>query len=238
VRPREIWSEIGGYGGIYEISNLGRVKSFHRNWRKGKILKQGLQKTGILSVGLSMFAIAETHIVSRLVAKAFMPNPHNLPCVLHISGKLSDNCIDNLMWGDYTDEYINNIKNGMIELPEHRTTEWNRKKSRGAKHWKTSIGENDVKNILKDAGTCSNIEIGKKYGVTDHVIGKILNNKTWKHVAGVRTIKPKSKITLEMRQNITNEYSQRNIKKATLRSIGKKYKLSGSTVYRIIKGTL
>lgn len=105
----EIWKDIGGYEGLYQISNMGRVKSLSRV-RKGnkgvttivheKILKLKNKKGGYLGVSLSKENTPTNFEVHRLVAKAFIPNPDNLPEVNHKDEVKTNNCVDNLEWCD------------------------------------------------------------------------------------------------------------------------------------------
>ena len=95
----EIWKSIKDYEGLYEVSNLGRVKSLGNNKeRKEKFLKHGVDKTGYYRVGLSKNNIAKTHKVHQLVAMAFL---NHIPCghkivVDHINDDPLDNRVDNL----------------------------------------------------------------------------------------------------------------------------------------------
>ena len=88
----EIWKDVVGYEGLYEVSNLGRVR------RDGKILKPTKIKNGYLYVGLHKNGIQKTVRVHRLVASAFIPNPQNLPCVNHKDEDKTNNAVDNLEW--------------------------------------------------------------------------------------------------------------------------------------------
>lgn len=105
----EEWRDIKGYEGIYQVSNLGRVKSLgNGKKRKEKILKQ--QKTGrwknYYKVILFKNGIPKTKKIHRLVAEAFIPNPNNYPCVNHKDENPSNNFVENLEWCSY--EYNNN----------------------------------------------------------------------------------------------------------------------------------
>lgn len=75
----EEWRPIEGYEGIYEVSNFGRVK----NVKKGTIRKLGVTRGGYNDVILFKNGKFKNFKVHRLVAKAFIPNPLNLPCVNH-----------------------------------------------------------------------------------------------------------------------------------------------------------
>lgn len=101
--PGEIWKDIEGYEGMYQVSNMGRVKSLTRkvwNYTKpGRILKPGAKENGYLHVGLSNGLNVEKHAhVHRLVAKAFIPNPNNYPEVNHKNMNKADNRVENLEW--------------------------------------------------------------------------------------------------------------------------------------------
>lgn len=94
----EIWKDVVGYEGLYQVSNLGRVKSiiFPKN-KDGKILKQRIRK-GYLRIQLYKNKIAKDFGVHRLVALAFIPNPYNKPEIDHIDGIPSNNNVSNLKW--------------------------------------------------------------------------------------------------------------------------------------------
>lgn len=91
----EEWRDIQGYEGFYQISNLGRVKSF-RNGEE-KILKFGGNR-GYRMVVFCVRGIRKTCTVHRLVAKAFVDNPNNYPCVNHIDEDKENNQAENLEW--------------------------------------------------------------------------------------------------------------------------------------------
>ena len=95
----EIWKDIEGYGGLYQVSNLGRVKSLNYNrTKKEKILKPRSNKDGYLNVNLYKEGRMKTCLVHRLVAKAFIPNPDNKSQVNHRDEDKTNNCVDNLEW--------------------------------------------------------------------------------------------------------------------------------------------
>lgn len=103
----ETWLPIAGYEGLYEVSDLGRVRSLDRtvysgrgNSRlaKGQVLKSRPDKDGYQLVSLSKDGIKSDPKVHRLVADAFIPNPLGLPEVDHESGKRDHNQKTNLRW--------------------------------------------------------------------------------------------------------------------------------------------
>ena len=93
---KEIWKDIKNYEGLYQVSNLGRVKSLYYN----KILQNAVQKDGYFQVSLSKNGIQKMYLVHRLVAEAFLPNPHNYLCVNHKDEDKSNNIYTNLEWCD------------------------------------------------------------------------------------------------------------------------------------------
>ena len=74
----EIWKDIEGYEGLYQVSNMGRVRSLRNNI----ILRQGITN-GYERVLLCTNNIRKGYSVHRLVAMAFIPNPNNYPIVNH-----------------------------------------------------------------------------------------------------------------------------------------------------------
>lgn len=109
---KEIWKAIKGYEGIYEVSNLGRIKTLSRYIRNRKmpekIKKLDKGKYGYLRVELSNNKINKKYLVHRLVAETFIPNPNNLPCINHKDENKSNNIVNNLEWCDYL---YNNLYN-------------------------------------------------------------------------------------------------------------------------------
>lgn len=102
----EIWKDIPNYEGYYQVSNYGRVRSLNKvvkcnrgtRLRKIKILRSSITNRGYLSVGLCKENRQKKLLVHRLVAEAFIPNPHNLPIVNHKDENQLNNCTENLEW--------------------------------------------------------------------------------------------------------------------------------------------
>lgn len=96
----EIWKQVLGYEGLYEVSSYGRVNSLgnHNSKRKEKILKPGLRGKGYKHVILAKDKQAKSFSVHRLVATSFIPNPLNLETVNHRNKVKTDNNVENLEW--------------------------------------------------------------------------------------------------------------------------------------------
>lgn len=106
----EIWKDIKGYEGLYQVSNMGRVKSLGNDkTRKERILNLKPKSNGYIEVTLYKNSEREYKYVHRLVAEHFLPNPDNLPQVNHKIDDFehrSDNRVENLEW--CTAKYNNN----------------------------------------------------------------------------------------------------------------------------------
>ena len=101
---KEIWKPVVGYEGLYEVSNLGRVKSL--KYGKERILRPATDSNGYHQVNLCKDGKVKMYLVHRLVAQAFIPNPHNLPIINHKDERVDNNRVENLEW--CTAEYNNN----------------------------------------------------------------------------------------------------------------------------------
>lgn len=111
---KEIWKDIEGYEGFYQVSNMGRIKSLERDivsfHRNGRIMQKsvrhkdetimigGLKNTGYKEVILSKNGKKKYYLIHRLVAQEFLENPNNLSTVNHKDENKQNNCVENLEW--------------------------------------------------------------------------------------------------------------------------------------------
>lgn len=109
----EEWRDIVGYKGIYQVSNLGNIKSIERTRINGRRYKEKFLFTHLINgyavVSLFKNGKQKNYKVHRLVAQAFIPNPFNKPCVDHIDTNKMNNKSDNLKWVTYQENSDNPI---------------------------------------------------------------------------------------------------------------------------------
>jgi len=100
---QEMWKDIKGYEGLYQVSNLGRIKSLDIIDKKGRkhsgiIRKPYVKNDGYLLITLNKESHKKTYRMNRLVASTFLNNQHNLSDVNHIDEDKENNRVDNLEW--------------------------------------------------------------------------------------------------------------------------------------------
>lgn len=178
----EIWKDISGYDGAYQVSNLGNVRSVDRiNARgakiKGVVLTRRKNITSdYYQVALSKNGKHKLVYVHRLVALAFVPNEFGLPIINHKDEDKWNNSYDNLEWCDY--RY--NLTYGKMSR-ENRS-----KRLVGEHHPNRKLCADDVLNIRKlykgNGGKYSAGEISKMYGICRDQAWKIATRKSWWNV--------------------------------------------------------
>lgn len=174
----EIWKDIVGYEGLYEVSNQGRVRSLDRitnngtQLRKGKILKGKIRSNGYASVHLSINGKTKWLNRHRIVALAFLPNPNNYPVINHKNEDKTDNRVENLEW--CTIAYNTNYGNANAKRSKYHLN--NPKLSKGVSQY--DINGNFIRNYpsIKEAERVT--------GVDSSQIGKCCNHLPMHHTAG------------------------------------------------------
>ena len=168
----EIWSDIVGYEGHYQISTFGRVKSLKKG--REKILMPFIDKDGYFSIALSKESTVRKFKIHRLVAQAFIPNLDDKPHINHIDGNKMNNHVSNLEWCTNRENNYHAIKMGLrrYQRNSHRAltdeqAAWCRKVHIP---FDSELGSTALANI---------------FGITQPCMNAILHGKTYKDVVGV-----------------------------------------------------
>ncbi len=158
----EIWKDIEGYIGLYQVSNLGRVKS------KRGVLKSQKSNVGYLRYALWKGNKSKNFSSHRLVAKAFILNPEGKKEVNHIDGNKNNNKVDNLQWITSSENQRHAFDTGLqVSI-------------KGSKHYNTKLTEEDVLDIR--ASNQRQKELAHQYKISRATIGDITYRRTWKHI--------------------------------------------------------
>ena len=180
---KEIWKDIVGYEGLYQVSNLGKVKSLDRvchnprygkQKRRGNIMRPSPNNYGYLQVRLSKLGKSKTHKVHRLVALAFLTENRLKKEVNHKDGNKENNCFSNLEWVNRSENVKHAFDIGIKPKP------------RGEKNGGSRLTESQVLKIRNEydgfRGGVSMDFLADKYNVGRTTIARIIHRKTWKHI--------------------------------------------------------
>lgn len=175
----EVWLDIKGYEGHYQVSSFGRVKSLARivESRKGvfgnkkeKFLSDWDCGKGYRKVKLSKSGIDKSIRVHRLVAQTFLDNPASKSEVNHVNGIKNDNKVENLEWVTGSENIIHSLANN-LKIPQ-----------KGSEHGMSKLTEKDVLEIREIGRSKGLKEVSKIYKVSQSLISNVLLNKIWNHV--------------------------------------------------------
>ena len=187
----EVWKDIKDYEGLYQVSNMGRVKSLNfRNTKEPKVMTLSHNKKGYFTVMIG----GKRYLVHRLVAQAFIPNPDDKPCIDHINAIRTDNRVDNLRWVTVKENNNNPIaiKNQKIAQSGKRNPYYGRTGSRhhGSKIIVQFSLDGDVINVWK-----SMADVSREYGVDYRDISACCRgvrkekcNSTWKYADDIQML--------------------------------------------------
>lgn len=176
---QEIWKFIEGYNNRYQVSNLGRVKSLKKDdicpnggkfVREERIMKFSLTN-GYNRVGLLRDGKYRHWFIHRLVAIAFIDNPHNKPFVNHINSIRTDNKVENLEWCTQKENVIHAHKMGRHP------------KKIGEEHHNSTVTKQqiiEIKKLIKNG--IMPTPISKITGINVGMIYNIKAGYSWKHI--------------------------------------------------------
>lgn len=184
----EIWKDIQGYSGLYQVSDYGRIKRLHRDKRHRcgsfRILKQKIDPNGYHCIGLYKNKKRKDFLVHKLVLKTFIGQcpPKMESC--HNDGNPGNNFIENLRYDTHSNNMLDKTKHGRATNPIWFIGNYGNKSPVSKLNEKQVIKIKELlgstlKNKHNPASTLE--EIAKQYGVSISTISNIKNNKTWKH---------------------------------------------------------
>lgn len=118
---KEIWKDVEGYEGLYQASNLGRIKALRKERPFAHtirvypevIMKPSTTKRGYYLVQFMKNGKARHYTLHRIIAKTFIPNPDNKLTVNHINANKLDNSVSNLEWCTYSENQLHACKLGL-----------------------------------------------------------------------------------------------------------------------------
>ncbi len=167
---KEEWCDVVGYVGLYQVSNIGRVKSLNYNHTNTpKIMKPGKIPKGYLIVNLFDNGSRKTMYIHRLVGFAFLKKSKEKPEVNHKNGCKTDNRVDNLEWVSPSENTFHAIETGLRNnVGEHN-----------GRSKLSDVEVAEIKNLYSQGGYVQR-ELGEMYGVAGSHINAIVNNKSRK----------------------------------------------------------
>lgn len=178
---KEIWKPIEGYGRLYEVSNMGKVKvleSFNKRNNHGKMViyhqKEIIRKVGLASSGYALITLrkngkTKSFLLHRIVAKAFISNPENKPNVNHIDNDPANNATSNLEWVTQKENYAHSERQGRNTFGERSGV--------------SKLKEVDVLKIREMYRSGSlKADIANIFSITTANVVYIVSRKTWKHI--------------------------------------------------------
>lgn len=171
----EVWKEINGYEGKYQISNFGNVRGIKKN-----LLKCHINNWGYYAISFLYKNKRKTHLIHRLVAEHFIKKINGKFYINHIDGNKLNNTIGNLEWVTHKENVNHAIEIGL-------TNDRNLKNSKRMKRLNSEnshnaiLREKDVLTIRKLYKTkmYTQKQLGEKYNVCRSTIGKIVTFKNW-----------------------------------------------------------
>lgn len=162
----DIWKPVKGYEGLYEVSNLGKIRSLFRY----KINLNCFIDNGYYYVEIYKNNIQKKVGVHVLIATAFIPNPENKPQVNHINCIKIDNRIENLEWVTSRENTIHALVNNLLTIPK------------GELNGMSKLKEEDIFIIRNKSPKISRKKLSEMFGVSIKHISRIRGRERWSHI--------------------------------------------------------
>jgi hypothetical protein len=169
INEIEIWKDVLGYESFYQVSNLGNVKTLGNNkFGNIRVMKNTLRK-GYCTVTLRKNNIQKIFRVHRIVAEAFIANPHKKSQVNHKNGIKNDNRLENLEWATAFENMQHASANNLLNV------------AKGEKHYNFKLSEEKISEIISLSHKFTQKELSLKFNVSKTLISlklsKINKNK-------------------------------------------------------------
>lgn len=171
---KEMWMDVSGFKGLYQVSNLGNVRSITRY---KKVLKPMIDKDGYRTVILKNNGFEKHFRVSRLVATAFVPNPLEKPIVNHIDMNRQNDTAENLEWCTTKENVAHSMRHG---------------KYRGSGH--VAVAQYEGDRLVRVWGSLCEVEKALKIPAGN--ISRCLTGER-KHAGGFRWMPAPEQVTME-----------------------------------------
>lgn len=176
----ELWKPMLNYEDLYEVSNLGRIKSVTRNnidsigrnvQRRSQIIKSIPKKIGYCFINVYRDGKRYKYNTHKIVALTWIPNPENKYTINHINGVKHDNRVENLEWCTVKENVHHAIATGLS-------------KRKGTDNTNACLDEKQVVEIrssyIKKKGNIK--KLSEKYKVSTSIISDVVNNRTYNNI--------------------------------------------------------
>ena len=179
----EEWRDVAGFEGLYQVSNLGRLRSLDKvdrgkkKWA-GKILKQRINARGYMRTCLCKNGEHINVRIHRLVAEAFIPNPDGKEQVNHIDGDKTNNAIGNLEWATCSENHAHAWATGLAKAHPNLTPVCGEDSKFSTLTTQEVLG---IRGLRKEFGMTYD-ELARMYRVSKHAIYCVITGRTWKHL--------------------------------------------------------
>jgi len=166
----EVWRDVKNFEGLYQVSNLGKVKRLvSKRVLCERLIGSSIDRYGYVKRVLSKKGKNHCFTEHRLVAITFLENPENKATVNHINGIRTDNRVENLEWNTQLENKQHAIRTGITNM-------------KGTNHPKCKLNEEQVLEIKKIGFSQTRTSLSKKYGVSRNSILGIIKGKYWNHI--------------------------------------------------------
>lgn len=166
----EIWKDVKGFEGLYQVSNSGSVKRLAGKYcLNERLIGFNIDRYGYVKRVLCKNNKLSNFTEHRLVAIAFIDNPENKATINHINGIKTDNRVENLEWNTNKENKEHAVRTGLQD-------------NKGIKHNMCKLTEEQVLEIRKIGFSQTRMSLSKIYGVSRRHILRLIRNEGWEHI--------------------------------------------------------